>query len=206
MNRRGIFAVAGLCLGIASVAQAAVVFEQLPNYGNGFFSDSAGNFPSQRIADNFTLGTSTSIGSVGAWGLYYPNNIMIDNYTVNFYADAGNFPGALLYSGNGSASSVDTGVDAFGCDVYESTITLNSAFNAAAGTQYWVSITNATGLGSDWAWITGNGDFVGRWSPDAGASWLDLGSDLSLRLYEVPAPSSLALLGLGGLIVGRRRR
>jgi hypothetical protein len=173
---------------------------------NGYFADSAGNAPLQRIAENFTLGTGTAIGQVGAWGVYFPNNIMIDNYTVNFYADSGNYPGALLHSVGGSASSVDTGVDAFGSDVYESTITLNSAFNAAAGTQYWVSITNSTGLGSDWAWITATADFVGRWSPDAGASWLDLGSDLSLRLYEVPAPSSLALLGLGGLIAGRRRR
>lgn len=207
MNRCGIFAVAaGLCLGAAGVSQAAVVFEQLPNYGNGYFSDAAGNYPWQRLAENFTLGTSTSIGQVGAWGIYYPNNVMIDNYTVNFYADAGNNPGAMLFSGTGSASSIDTGVDAFGCDVYETTITLNSAFNAAAGTQYWVSITNSTGLGSDWAWITASADSIGRWSADYGASWLDLGSDLSLRLYEVPAPSSLALLGLGGLIAGRRRR
>ncbi|MFO0835148.1 MAG: PEP-CTERM sorting domain-containing protein [Phycisphaerales bacterium] len=207
MNRCGIFAVAaGLCLGAAGVSQAAVVFEQLPNYSNGFFSDSAGNYPWQRIAENFTLGAGTSIGQVGAWGVYFPNNTMIDNFTVNFYADAGNNPGVLLHSVAGSASSIDTGVDAFGCDVYESTITLNSAFNAAAGTQYWVSIVNSTGLGSDWAWITASADSVGRWTPDYGASWLDLGSDLSLRLYEVPAPSSLALLGLGGLIAGRRRR
>lgn len=209
MTRCGIFAVAaGLCLGAAGVSQAAVIFEQLPDYRNGYFSDSSGNFSWQRMAENFTLGTSSSVGAVGAWGIYYTNNIKSDNFTVYIYADGGNLPGTLLYSGAAaSANSVDTGVDAFGCRVYESTVTLATPFNATAGTQYWVSLDNRTGLGSDWAWITTSAfDGIGAYTLDQGGSWNGLGDSESLRLYDVPAPSSLALLGLGGLIAGRRRR
>lgn len=208
MNRCGIFAVAaGLCVGAAGVSQAAVVFEQLPDYTNAYFSDSAGNFPYQAIAENFSLGTSTSIGAVGCWGVYFTNNIQVDNFTVKIYADSFGLPGTLLYSGAPtSTTSIDTGVDAFGVDVYETTMTLGSAFNASAGTQYWVSIINSTGLGSDWGWVTSSSDSVGAFTLDYGGSWNPLGTSSSLRLYDVPAPSSLALLGLGGLIAGRRRR
>ena len=208
MNRCGIFAVAaGLCVGAAGVSQAAVVFEQLPDYGNAYFSDAGGNYPYQAIAENFSLGTSTSIGAVGCWGVYYPNNILVDNFTVKIYADSFGMPGTLLYSGAPtSTTSVDTGVDAFGVNVYETTMTLGSAFNASAGTQYWVSVINSTGLGSDWGWVTSSSDSVGAFTLDYGGSWNALGTSSSLRLYEVPAPSSLALLGLGGLIAGRRRR
>ena len=68
---------------------------------------------------------------------------------------AGGRPGAIRYSGApASTSVVDTGFDAFGCDIYQSTLTLASPFNAAGGTTYWVSVVNATGLGGDWAWVT----------------------------------------------------
>ena len=207
MNRRGIFAVAGLCLGIAGVAQAAVVFEQLPDYGNAYFSDAGGNYPFQAIADNFGLSSNTAIGSVGVWGVYYPNNILADNFTVKIYADAFGAPGTLLYSGAPtSTNSVDTGVDAFGVDVYETTMTLAAPFNAAASTQYWLSVVNSTGLGSDWGWVTATADSAGAYTLDSGGSWSALGTSSSMRLYEVPAPSSLALLGLGGLIARRLRR
>ena len=210
MNRCGIFAVAaGLCVGAAGVSQAAVVFEQLPDYTNAYFSDSAGNFPYQAIAENFSLGTSTSIGAVGCWGVYYTNNIQVDNFTVKIYADSFGLPGTLLYSGAPtSTTSIDTGVDAFGVDVYETTMTLGSAFNASAGTQYWVSIDNATGQGADWAWVTTNAsDWYCAFTLDYGANWISFVSEsLSLRLTEVPGPSGLAILGLGGLIAGRRRR
>ncbi|MCC6229378.1 MAG: PEP-CTERM sorting domain-containing protein [Phycisphaerales bacterium] len=76
------------------------------------------------------------------------------------------------------------------------------------GTTYWVSVVNATGLGGDWAWVTTNAsDYYCSYTLDDGANWNAFASEsLSLRLTEVPAPSSLALLSLGGLIAGRRRR
>ncbi|MBS0197420.1 MAG: hypothetical protein JSR77_11745 [Planctomycetes bacterium] len=46
-----------------------------------------------------------------------------------------------------------------------------------------------------------NGNFAGSSSRQIGAN-----SDLMVRVYTTPTPGSLAVLGLGGLVVGRRRR
>lgn len=209
MNRCVFAGVAGLCLGAAGLSQAAVVFEQLPDFETGYFSDSTGNYPNQRMAENFWLATGATIGTITVWAGYYTNNIQSDNFTVYIHADAGGVPGALLYSGApASTLVVDSGFDAFGCDIYESNLTLATPFNAAAGTAYWVSIDNATGQDADWAWVTTNAsDWYCAFTLDYGANWISFVSEsLSLRLTEVPAPSGLAILGLGGLIAGRRRR
>lgn len=208
MNRRNVLiAAAGLCLGVVGTTQAAVVYENLPDYFNAFFSDSGGNFPTQAIADDFNLGSNTSIGAVSVWGVYYPNNVQVDNFTIKIYSDGGGLPGTLLYSGApASTNSVYTGVDAFGVGVYETSMTLASAFNAAGGTSYWLSVINNTNLGSDWGWVTSSDDFNGAFTLDSGGSWNQLGSSSAFRLYDVPAPSSLALVGLGGLCAMRRRR
>ena len=46
-----------------------------------------------------------------------------------------------------------------------------------------------------------NGNFVGNSARSAGAN-----SGVMFRVYTTPTPGSLALLGLGGLVAGRRRR
>lgn len=203
-----IVGVVGLCLGAAGVSSAGVVFQQLPDYSTGYLADSSGNYPNQRMAENFKLTSAAAISMVEVWGEYYPNNIPSDHFTVSFYASAGMIPGALLYTGAAASFvTVDTGVDTSERDVYQSTITLATPFNAAAGTQYWICIDNATGLGSSWAWITTDeSDFKCAFSVDAANSWSSFDESLSLRLYDVPAPSTLAMLGIGGMIAARRGR
>ncbi|MCG3122088.1 MAG: hypothetical protein GIKADHBN_00465 [Phycisphaerales bacterium] len=199
----------GLSMG-AATTQAATLFEQLPNYVNAYFSDYSGNFPDQEMADNFVLASNNTIGQVGFWGAYYPHNVPSDNFTVNIYADGGGIPGTLLSSESGTAASrVDTGNDAFGVDVYEYNIVLNSPFAATGGTQYWLSVVNSTGAGGagSWAWMTAGGDFYAAFSLDSTSTWNAFSDGLSMRLGEViPAPTSLALAGLVGLGALRRRR
>jgi hypothetical protein len=209
-NRRTALCLAALGLAMASgTAQADVLVEQLPDYVNAFFSDYTGGWPDQEVAENFVLGSSDTVGQVGFWGVYFPNNVPSDAFTVNIYADAGNLPGALLSSQTGSASRVDTGVDAFGVDVYEYNMVLSSPFAAAGGVQYWVSVVNSTNSGpaNSWGWVTSAADTLGAFSADSTGTWNPLGASSSLRLQTVvPAPASLALAGLMGLGAMRRRR
>lgn len=200
--------VASLCVGAAGVSQASVVFEQLPDFRTAWFSDSSSKFV-QRMAENFTLDTGASIGTITAWGAYLDDNIVSDHFTVCIYADAGGVPGGILYSGApATTSTVDAGLGDFGFEVFESTLTLATPFNAVGGVQYWVSLDNATNHGGAWAWATtGDSDAYFASSLNQGENWNGLSGDsLSLRLSEVPAPSSPALPCLGALLVGRRRR
>lgn len=85
---------------------------------------------------------------------------------------------------------------------------------------YWIGLTpNQAGgaFGADFQWSTTAPSGVGQaaWSQDFGwpVGWFDYGTqtgiavhDGAIKIQGVPAPSSLALLGLGGLIAGRRRR
>lgn len=87
----------------------------------------------------------------------------------------------------------------------------------AAG-DYWVGLTPigpAGPFGPDYQWTTntlvGQGQAVRFFSPDSG--WLDESSvyqvptaDGAIKICGIPTPSALAVLGLGGLAIGRRRR
>ncbi|MCC6229377.1 MAG: PEP-CTERM sorting domain-containing protein [Phycisphaerales bacterium] len=198
---------AGVCVGASGAARAGVVFEQLPDYRTAWFSDSSSKFV-QRMAENFTLDTDASIGTITAWGAYLDDNVVSDHFTVFIYADAGGVPGGILYSGVPAVTStIDTGVN-FGWNAFRTTLTLDTPFNAVGGVKYWVSLDNATNNGGAWAWITtSESDGVFASSLNQGENWNAMSGDsLSLRLSDVPAPSGLALLGLGGLVAGRRRR
>lgn len=209
MNRcRASLLAAGLCLGVAGAAHATLVFEQVPTYDVAIFSDAGGaGWPNQRVTEDFVLSYYTAIDTVGCWGVYYPNNVQVDSFTINFYADAGNAVGALLYSAAPSSTvSVDTGIVSYGEHVYETTMTLATPFNAAGGVRYWIGLTNNTGAGGDWGWMAADADGIMAYSVDFGSTWITSSEDVSLRLYGVPAPSGLALVGIGGVFTVRRRR
>lgn len=95
-------ALAALAIGLsAATTNAAIVYEQLPDgTGNGYFSD--GNqgvqFYDNRIADNFTLTSATSITQVQWWGgsenFFGPPDILpqINSFVISFYNNVGGFP------------------------------------------------------------------------------------------------------------------
>lgn len=201
---------AALGLGIgAATAQADVLVDQAPNYTNAYFSDTGGDFSNQQMAENFMLASSNTVGQIGVWGVYFPNNIPSDNFSINIYADnGGNVPGSLLHSENVAASRVDTGNDAFGCDVYQYNFVLASPFAATGGVQYWISVVNHAGSpNNNWGWMTANADAIGAYTLDSAGSWNQLGESLSLHLETpVPAPASMAFAGLVGIGALRRRR
>ncbi len=100
--RRTFCALTALAVGLAATtARAAVVYEQLTDgSNNGFFSDGNQgiNFYDNRIADNFTLASGTSITQIHWWGgsenFISPDILFNANaFVISFYNnDANNLP------------------------------------------------------------------------------------------------------------------
>ena len=127
-----------------------------------------------RNADNFVLPWAITLTSITFWGTYnsdpYP-----DNFTIDFYSHSvGEDPDTLLHSTT-LASLVRQDVlnesgEPSGPFRYDANLT--SPFAAAAGTEYWISITNDTGggaFGHSWFWYSGEGPGDGARSGNIGA-------------------------------------
>ena len=198
---------------MAAVASPAQVYFQNPNYNGAFSSQNdtngLGNFAT--VYDNFTLGSTTNLSSVEWIGSYFnpPTQGVITGWTLQFYADAANQPGASIYSTHvaGNAGETFLTIDNAGDPTY--LYGLNVSFTAVAGTQYWLSVVPDLGFPPQWGWETssqGDGlsyqDFFGARSA--------LASDEAFALFagtSTPEPSTLIMLGTGILgLAGTLRR
>lgn len=189
----------------------AVVFENLPDRANAGVADITGAAPANRSADDFSLATTETIGSIQFWGVWLDNVTGAENFTAVFYDDVSGSPGSVLASIQlVNASSSTTGADLFGFDEYLHTADLTTAFTAEAGSTYYLSIYNNSGLGDDgtWAWGSSDAGTVGWLSQDSGSTFDsdDRIGGFAFRLVNIPSPASAALLGMGGLLASRRRR
>lgn len=206
-HRLALASVAALLLVAApTFASEVLVYAQNPDYLGLIASqnDTSGTFGAFATSyDNFTLGSSTAVNAVEWIGGYFnPQSLgPISQWTVSFYADNAGQPGGLLSSfviaGNGGETFLQ--LDALGDPTYLYTATV--AFNAAAGTQYWLSVVPDLAFPPQWGWTTssqGDGisyqDFFGSRSSNP--------TDLSFALFAqqntgVPEPGSLMLLGSG---------
>lgn len=196
---------------------SSLLYAQNTNFNGAFSSQNdtngLGNFAT--VYDNFTLATGANIDTVEWVGSYFnpPQQGPITAWTVSFWADNAGQPGGLIQSfniaGNGSETFLQN--DNVGDPTYLYTEAVN--FNAAAGTQYWLSVVPDLGFPPQWGWEIGTGgdsssyqDFFGTRS--------HLGNDLSFAVFgtsaSVPEPLSLGLMGAGlaalGLAKVRRGR
>lgn len=182
------------------------------------------------ISTVYTGGNGNSLGG----GAYYnvtvgPAELTITAFRMNsdaalgvtsifeVWTQAGTLTPAMAVSPVGwtlAATGTLTGIDGLGNS--EDPVVLNNTFNLAAGTSYAFAIRL---LNTTQNYTNGNGLNQNFSNPDIALAlgltsntWLS-GTVFNPRvwngtvIYEiVPAPASLALLGLGGLIAARRRR
>jgi MYXO-CTERM domain-containing protein len=197
-----------------------IVYSQMPpNFLGGLFSDGvAGQYYGQRIADDFTLGSATTVNGVQWAGnsenFYYATLQNFAQFRISIYANAGGLPGGVVldtYVAVGATNPTYLGVDAYAAaPVYQFEAKFNG-LNLAAGT-YWLSIgtVNNAAFGDAFVWqngVTTNNTIAAEFFDGSGfASFAGFGDmAFAIQAGNVPAPGALALLGMAGLI-GRRRR
>ena len=152
----------------ATLAKADVVYSQTSPNGNSF------DITDYRLADDFTLPASATIGEVQFW---YQAQYQTDLTAVTwaFYADNAGMPGSVLDSGTVTSplTGFDTASGFFFADVPAGPLAL------ADGSRYWLelhagtSLTDTAGLTVSWAAVDDN-------------STLDAQQNLLLGIPETP--------------------
>ena len=126
------------------------IYSQPSESPDGFFSDGVpGQFWSQRIADNFTLGSNYTVDGIRWWGnsenYTTPDLGNFKNFVIEFYQDAGGIPGASIGQvvvGTGNTNATPTGgQNSFGGIEYLMETSLNLPL--LGGVPYWVSFVSA---------------------------------------------------------------
>jgi hypothetical protein len=216
-----------LIVAAAAVAPAsASIYLQASDRPNqpSFFSDAvAGQFFSQRMADNFTLDSDAEATAIRWWGgsqnFQFEDIVNMISYTVVIYAsdefgepDTAN----ILYQSTNGLGSADLDAVATGASLlnggieYAYTLNLEGPLALTAGTQYWISVGATLALpgGDAWVWSgSSTGDLVNASDFFNGSGYTVFDPTFNDLAFEIiPTPGSTALLALAGLTAIRRRR
>ena len=224
---------AAICETVANAAPI-VVYDQPPQ--TPFDTRASQFFPSINtfgfnVFDNFNLAQGTPITGV-RWQGSYVDTINLSNnpatpnslgFGVEFYADNAGVPGALLSGSQYALAAVNETfagtqfLPSLGVTVpfFNYEVALNSAFNAQAGTDYWIRIYALSPLPAagvpQWAWNSSSTTGTSRQVSGFDPNFLALPRDRTFALLsasEVPEPTSLVAflcVGLAGLAVQRRK-
>ncbi len=203
--------IAAAMLFAAPGAKAAIVWD------NGGPDQALGSEMNARVqAENFTLGAASLVTEVLFWSIEkfgYDGSI-----TWQIYSDSAGVPGVALFSGNTAAvTRVPTGVvGLFGVlDEFENSFSVG-ALPLAAGS-YWLGLHNGELFFTDdrlyyWETTSSSNPPTGHEdeAPFGVGGWFNNGQEHAFQVIGaqgvVPEPGTMALLGLGGLAVLRRRR
>jgi hypothetical protein len=211
-------------IGVFGVAASGDVLVSQPSDRAGspsFFSDAvAGQFFSQRMADNVTLTSDAEVTGIRWWGgsqnFSSPDVDNMVSWTVTLFGldgfggpdiataiDLGTFTFA-------ESNAVATGATLFGGGIeYMHEISF-AGLDLDAG-EYWISVGATLGFpaGDAWVWSGSTaGDLVNATDFFTGSGFTvfdPTANDLAFEVIGVPAPASVGLLAFAG-VVSRRRR
>lgn len=215
--KSGIFALSVFAL--CGTASAAALYSQpdnLPGTGGFFSVGGPGQFFTQRMADDFTIAGGT-VTSLRWWGssqnFQFADLSNMTGFDVAIYGDLGGVPNAgnVLYHNAPALAALTitpTGnLSITGAIQYQFDLNI-APLNLAGGT-YWLSVGGllVNSGGDTFVWdvsSVGNNANASFFYPNSG--WIAFSPSANMAFEIIPAPGALALLGMGGLIAGRRRR
>ncbi len=154
-------------------AAAVVVYDQPASAGGGLFQSSwyatneQGSDADQYVWDDFTLSSTLAITTIHWRGGYDPGKFgyggPVTDFSVAIYATVAGIqpdvthPPLVRYQTGGNAGQSPAGTVG-GVTMYDYTFTLPTAFQAAAGTKYWVQVeAYQNGYPPDWGVAAGTG-------------------------------------------------
>ena len=203
----------GIAVAAAGMCSADIIYNQ-PFDGSGQLyasqndtnSGGFGNFAT--VYDNFTLSTATEVWGVQWTGGYFNGTIApIAGFTLQFYSDSGGVPGASIYSTYIPGTAGETDIGLYGAyELYNYSAGLGTPFDAAGGTQYWLSIVPDIGFPPQWGWTSGTGGDGASYQVFFGAGSV-LAADMAFSL-STPEPFTFGLIGIGlaGIALVKVRR
>ena len=202
-------------LATSAASFGQVIYSQAPTpQGDG----GAFSYPSQSIADNFTVTSDASYNHVAFWGSYFftgdrlnigdQKSFVIRRYTT---AAAANIPLTKLTETvvNATVTQKTTTAD-FGDTVYRFDADVADN-NITGGVQYFLNVA-ATATEAGFRWHTASlSDTVAAFSGNDGASWSPLGDpkrqNMAFELSQaVPEPATLLVMTLGAAVLAKRLR
>jgi hypothetical protein len=213
-------AIIAVAIALGQTCMADLLFDNGNHVETGAVSDDYLGNPFNQ-SDFFTLPSSATITAISWKGFYFNNPTpAVDNFQVFIYSDDGtgeptSSPQAsAIYSSPAFLTDKHlTGETLTFLDhqpFYQYTANIN-AFNLTSGTKYWLEIYNNE-QADDWHWaidlnVPGRSQFYNEVSDPN--TWHDntLNSITTFQLFgNVPEPSTLALLTLGGVIAFAAKR
>lgn len=193
MRFRGLALLALLVLSVSAFADSVLYTQPFDGTGTAYASqnDTAGFGLYAQMYDNFNINTGGeySINKMQWTGEYFnpPQQSPITGWNINFYADSGGQPGALLFAfhvaGNGNETFIGNfgGFPAYTYDV------AGINWDPNSGTEYWASVYPDLDFPPQWGWSTSGGSHP---SGD-GISYQDFFGTRS----QIPADMAFTLIG-----------
>jgi hypothetical protein len=211
----------------AGAVNGQIILDQTPSdFSNGLISETSPGLEA-RSADDFDL----ALGNGQNWNITRLSGVLLTfaqqvptSGMFEIYLDGGGLPtGSPIYSA--SADSLSYVGNAFGFPALEFSVGdgVNTLFSAAPGQKLWLSTVGTdAAAGQYFATFNYGGPVNGSQgafmsAPFGFPNWVGADtqfggtqSDFAMRVegyqQKVPAPGAFALLGLGGVVAGRRRR